>query len=378
SGEDVGLEAADDGSLKAFIDTRFFDFAYGDADKGERIIDSQMATSTRYAGTTMGGNQTMFGVNFADGRIKGYPIGRTGPRSGRTKTYYVFYVRGNASYGRNDFDDNGDGTITDRATGLVWAKVDSGSLKAGSKQDGRMNWEEALRWCEELEYAGRSDWRLPSAKELQSLVDYTRCPDATGSAAIDPLFQATEIRDAAGQVNWPFYWTSTTHQRMGDGEAAVYVAFGRSQGWMPDAAGEYRLLDVHGAGSQRSDPKAGDPAEFPRGRGPQGDVVAIYNMVRPVRGGVAEPVESAPALAAQRESRRPGGPPREGSRQGFVGRLDRDGDGKVSRQEFDGPPFDFDRLDRDKDGYLGPSEAPLGPPPFGRPFGPPSGPPRPR
>ena len=46
------------------------------------------------------------------------------------------------------------------------------------------------------------------------------------------------------------------------------------------------LVDVHGAGAQRSDPKAGDPAMFPHGRGPQGDVIRIYNFVRLVRGGL--------------------------------------------------------------------------------------------
>ena len=82
----------------------------------------------------MRGNATMFGVNFADGRIKGYPAGSGRP--GRpTKKYYVFYVRGNARYGQNDFHDHGDGTITDRATGLTWLKIDSGHLKAGAKGD---------------------------------------------------------------------------------------------------------------------------------------------------------------------------------------------------------------------------------------------------
>jgi hypothetical protein len=50
-------------------------------------------------------------------------------------------------------------------------------------------------------------------------------------------------------------------------------------------AGDYHYVDVHGAGSQRSDPKAGDPAMFPHGRGPQGDVIRIYNFVRLVRSG---------------------------------------------------------------------------------------------
>jgi len=40
---------------------------------------------------------------------------------------------------------------------------------------------------------------------------------------------------------------------------------------------------VHGAGSQRSDPKSGNPADYPYGFGPQGDVIRIFNYVRLVR-----------------------------------------------------------------------------------------------
>jgi len=390
-GEDVDPQSTDTSNLTPFIDTDYFAFSYGDPAKGERIIDSQMATSTKYVSTTMGGNETMFGVNFADGRIKGYPAGS--PRPGRpAKGFYVFYVRGNSAYGKNDFHDNGDGTITDRATGLTWTKLDSGHLKAGGNKDGTMNWGEALRWAEGLQYAGHSDWRLPNVKELQSIVDYTRSPDTTRSAAIDPIFRATPIRDAQGNVDYAFYWSSTTHKRMGGGETAAYVAFGRSQGWMRDFRGRYALLDVHGAGSQRSDPKAGDPSQFPRGRGPQGDVIRIFNMVRPVRGGDVRIRRSGPELAPappgpRREGPRPAGPmgpakpgprrpgPRHSMRgqpPRFVDRLDRNGDGRVSPREFDGPPQAFDHLDADQDGYLTEAEAPhrqnqQGPPPGGPP-----------
>ncbi len=47
-------------------------------------------------------------------------------------------------------------------------------------------------------------------------------------------------------------------------------------------------MDVHGAGAQRSDPKVGDPDNWPEGRGPQGDVIRIYNHVRCVRGGLQD------------------------------------------------------------------------------------------
>ncbi len=254
------------GGARPFIDTDAFAFAYGDTAAGDRIIDAQFASSTLYVSTTMGGNETMFGVNFADGRIKGYPA--TG------KGFYVLYVRGGDGYGTNDFVDNGDGTITDRATGLIWAQDDSGT---------GMDWEAALAWVASLNderYLGHDDWRLPDAKELQSLVDYSRSPDTTGSPAIDPVFHSTAITNEAGQLDYPFYWTSTTHLRDGAwaGEAAVYVAFGRAMGFVHG-----RWMDVHGAGAQRSDPKVGDAADYPQGRGPQGDAIRIANFVRPVR-----------------------------------------------------------------------------------------------
>ena len=43
------------------------------------------------------------------------------------------------------------------------------------------------------------------------------------------------------------------------------------------------LMDVHGAGAQRSDPKTGNAGDYPQGHGPQGDVVRINNYVRCVR-----------------------------------------------------------------------------------------------
>ena len=188
------------------------------------------------------------------------------------------------------YKDNGDGTVTDKATGLMWIKVDSGNLKAGKNRDGKLNWQEALDWAENLEYAGYSDWRLPNVKELQSIVDYTRSPATTNSAAIDPVFQTTSFIAESGQKDYPFYWSGTTHAGLSRADTTAYVAFGRSFGWMRNRrTGQYVLMDVHGAGSQRSDPKSGNPSRFPFGRGPQGDVIRIYNFVRCVRGGTAEP-----------------------------------------------------------------------------------------
>ena len=265
---------ADTSVLTPFINTNYFKFAYGDTNAGERIIDSQYASSTLYVSTAAG--SSLFGVNFADGRIKGYGL----VLNGSDKTFFVQCVRGNPSYGLNLFVDNGDQTITDQATGLMWAKTDS-QLS--------MDWQTALAWVQarnQENYLGYHDWRLPNAKELQSIADYTRAPTVTHSAAIDPIFQTTRLSDG----EYPFFWSSTTHldgPPDREGSVAVYIAFGRGLGWMqfPPGQGEFRLLDVHGAGTQRSDPKRGNPGDYPHGRGPQGDVIRILNFVRLVRGG---------------------------------------------------------------------------------------------
>ncbi len=277
-----GLVGQDISTLVPFIDTDYFIFQYGDETIGERIIDSQYMSSTKYVSTTMNGDETMFGVNFADGRIKGYPL----TMQGSDKLFYVMYVRGNTDYGINSFVNNDDGTIYDQATDLMWMQDDSGHLNAGEEGDGALSWEVALEWAENLEYGGYSDWRLPNAKELQSIVDYSRSLKTTDSAAIDPIFHTTSILDEGGETNYPFYWTGTTHANQGNGAYAAYIAFGEALGWMQNPFGDYVLMDVHGAGSQRSDPKIGDPADYPHGFGPQGDVRRIYNFVRCVRGGL--------------------------------------------------------------------------------------------
>lgn len=237
--------------------------------RSKRNIDGQYWSSNAYIGRTMNNNSSTFGFNFLDGRIKSYPNGMTGP----TGTCFVRCVRGPTDYGENNYIDNGDGTITDLATGLMWLKEDSGATV------GTLDWIDALAWSEDLEAAGYTDWRLPNAKELHTLVDYTRAPDAEDetrrSAAIDPIFDLTETE------SW--FWTSTS---LGDDlfAWAVYVCFGQASA--VDVNTGLPTINAHGAGAMRSDPKTGDPADFvgeDGGHGPQNDQVRIQNYVRPVR-----------------------------------------------------------------------------------------------
>lgn len=258
---------------RPFIDNGMFEFAYA---AGSRFFDVQLWSATPYVATTMNNDATVFGVNFADGRIKGYPRWQPGTGDSVPQRMLVRFVRGGPGggndYGRNDYRDNADGGVTDHGSGLTWQQRDDGTAR---------RWRDALAYCAALRLAGQADWRLPDAKELHSIVDYTRAPAATGVPALAPPLQASSAES--------YYWTGTT---VLDGppevmySRAVYIAFGRALGYMevPPGSGTRTLIDVHGAGSQRADPKDGDPAAYPRGFGPQGDDVRIFNYVRCVRG----------------------------------------------------------------------------------------------
>ncbi len=275
----TGEQSSDvlDESWIPFIDTDYFIQEFGDPDAGERLIDGQTWSATEYVSTTMNSDETVFGVNFIDGRIKGYP--KYSPVGGTEKKLFARYVRGTSSVGVNQFVNNSDGTVTDQATGLMWQQADAGPF----------NWGEALEYAETQTMTGYSDWRLPNAKELQSIVDYTRSPDTTNSPAIDPVFSTTLLTWTSacnGEVlsNYPHFWASTTHLEVtpvgNAGKKGVYIAFGEALGYMNN-----QWMDVHGAGAQRSDPKSGDPESGDNacGFGPQGDYLGINNYVRLVR-----------------------------------------------------------------------------------------------
>jgi hypothetical protein len=106
------------------------------------------------------------------------------------------------------FTDNGDGTVTDNRTGLMWAK-DAGK--------GRMAWEKARAYCEALNLAGFSDWRLPTSTEIKSLLDPSNSNPAlpTGHPFIGVHSNFSD----------GFYWSSTTDAY--DTDDAVPVHLGR-------------------------------------------------------------------------------------------------------------------------------------------------------
>ncbi len=130
-------------------------------------------------------NSSAWGVNFKDGDIT------TGSKTG---TYYVRAVRGGTYTPLCTTDNgNGDGTVTDAESGLVWEQVTQGP----------MTWQAALDYCENLELGGHTDWRMPDVNELQSIVEYT---------AYDPAISDPECSKYGPFPNTVsnFYWSSTS------------------------------------------------------------------------------------------------------------------------------------------------------------------------
>jgi len=101
----------------------------------------------------------------------------------------------NSSATQPSYTDNGDGTITDNRTGLMWVK-DGNS--AGCNNGSYLIWADALTFCENLSYVGYTDWRLPNRNELQSIVDYGKK---------NPSINTTYFPNTKSN----FYWTSTTY-----------------------------------------------------------------------------------------------------------------------------------------------------------------------
>jgi hypothetical protein len=90
------------------------------------------------------------------------------------------------------FKDNGNGTVSDLNTGLMWMKDETPEL----------NWEEAMRFCANLELAGRKDWRLPTIREIGGLMDLSY---KDGCWFHKQFFPGTKTAPLG------FYWSSTTY-----------------------------------------------------------------------------------------------------------------------------------------------------------------------
>ena len=98
--------------------------------------------------------------------------------------------------------------VNDTTTCLMWQ--DDNASKTVKK-----TWQEAIDYCEDLNFAGHEDWRLPNYNELYSIGDRSKFNPA--------------IKDAFENVSSSYYWSSTTY--VVSTNSAWYVVFNYGYGY---------------------------------------------------------------------------------------------------------------------------------------------------
>ena len=143
--------------------------------------------------TPYGTDATRIWVTNAGGGLGPHPKTET-LSAGGTSRFCARYVRGARPTLGHTFFNNGDGTVTDTDTGLMWTQVPAAA----------MNWNAALAHAEGLATGGYADWRLPNVKELQSLVEITQCVATSAASA-----KAAVNRKLFPTVAATAFWSST-------------------------------------------------------------------------------------------------------------------------------------------------------------------------
>ena len=117
---------------------------------------------------------------------------------------------GNMGSGR--FDDNGDGTVTDLLTGLMWTK---------NANNGPDTFYNARNAATALATGGHTDWRMPNILELESL---THAGEADTSAWLNSIgFQNVQAVE---------YWSSTQYVNLGNGGWTINLGTDQTNYWM--------------------------------------------------------------------------------------------------------------------------------------------------
>lgn len=122
----------------------------------------------------------------------------------RTDAYSVRCVRGSHCAPAIRFIVE-DVLVRDTVTERVWQRDGAGSRMGCSGTEARTcTWEEAQAYCQDLVLGGFDDFRLPTMKELDSLVDFTAAPGT-------PTIDATTFPDIPSGSPDASFWSSTIH-----------------------------------------------------------------------------------------------------------------------------------------------------------------------
>ena len=113
---------------------------------------------------------------------------------GTTISNYAICVSSDLKYDKERpfewYEENtvsGDVTVEDSSTGLIWQKTNDYATRV---------WKDALKYCQELDFAGKKDWRLPNINELHSIATYGI---------------SYELQTNFPGLSSDFYWSSTTN-----------------------------------------------------------------------------------------------------------------------------------------------------------------------
>jgi hypothetical protein len=137
--------------------------------------------------------------------------GQQFPATGQT-TSYAAGDDGDIQAGAAlSYTDNGNGTITDNNTGLMWEKKsDDGTIH---NQHTTYTWANAfavhIAGLNTANFAGHNDWRLPNAKELMSIVNYENDHPAVPSAFNNNCTAACSVTTCSCTLA-TLYWSSTS------------------------------------------------------------------------------------------------------------------------------------------------------------------------
>ncbi|HOO77137.1 MAG TPA: DUF1566 domain-containing protein [bacterium] len=212
------------------------------------------------------------------------------PRTGQAASYHYAapYDLGDDGYLRIGypregvrFVDNGDGTVSDLGTGLIWQKDDSG-YRPVDGLEGMVSWDDAFAYVSGLnsrEFGSRTDWRLPNIKELLSIVN-----------------EGTWLPAAYSIFSWMHespYWSSTHHPFASTGYAPYYINMGEGHANAGSTETAYvkAVASLPYSESVRGFPKTGQVDSIRTGD--DGDLEKGYPLTAPAYLDYAEYVEQA-------------------------------------------------------------------------------------
>ncbi len=163
-----------------------------------RFLDStvQNGTAYRYTVAAIVAGSTLLSSQ-SDPFKPSQPAVQRIPNTGQTISYAAGDNGTYSNINSMSYADNGNGTVTDKVTGLMWQKQDNGTP---------LNWFSAMPYCAGLDLGGSKDWRLPSAGELQGIVNFGRFFPAI-TAEVFPSTQSASYFSSTSYTPSPsFAW----------------------------------------------------------------------------------------------------------------------------------------------------------------------------